>query len=197
MAKVKTRELILEVALLLFNERGERLVNSVDLANEMNISPGNLYYHFKGKEEVVEELYARFHASLFVVIESISTTDDMDAQSLLAYLCLISEIFVKYCFITQDLVGLCAHYQKIEPLVEKALRRMHTQILALISRLPAISAKHIDNAHQLLADNVLNTLLHADVYDSILNAEGASCKDNNNVIQDRLHLQLLPFLSQS
>ena len=57
MAKMSTRDLILEVALVLLNERGESIVTSVDLANEMNISPGNLYYHFKGKEQVVEELY--------------------------------------------------------------------------------------------------------------------------------------------
>jgi len=55
MAKINTRDLILDVALVLFNERGEGVVTSVDLAHEMNISPGNLYYHFKGKEEVVEE----------------------------------------------------------------------------------------------------------------------------------------------
>ena len=52
MAKMSTRDLILDVALVLLNERGESSVTSVDLANEMNISPGNLYYHFKGKEPV-------------------------------------------------------------------------------------------------------------------------------------------------
>ena len=195
MAKVNTRELILDIALLLFNESGERLVNSVDLANEVNISPGNLYYHFKGKEEIVEELYARFHASLFIVIESISTTDEVDAQGLLAYLNLVSEIFVKYRFITQDLVGLCAHYQNVGVQVEKALRRLHTQILALIAQIPALSTiDHVDNAHQLLADNMLNTLLHENVYNSILNGEKGNSERNNNVIQDQLSHPVVDML---
>lgn len=198
MAKVRTRELILDVALQLFNERGERLVNSVDLAHETNISPGNLYYHFKGKEAIVEELYARFHASLFVVIESVSTSTPMDAKSFLDYLSLTSEIFLKYRFITQDLVGLCAHYRNIELQAEKAIQRLHAHILALISRMPSFSTiEHIDNAHRLLADNVLNTLLHANSCSTLLNLEGACCEAEATTIQNRLHLQLLPFLSHN
>ncbi|WP_018694014.1 TetR/AcrR family transcriptional regulator [Algicola sagamiensis] len=57
---MKTADRILITSLALFNEFGEANVTSVDIANEMDISPGNLYYHFKGKEEIVKALFQSF-----------------------------------------------------------------------------------------------------------------------------------------
>ncbi len=197
MAKIKTRDLIIDIALLLFNERGERLVNSVDLAHEMNISPGNLYYHFKGKEEIVEELYARFHSNLIVVIDSFSTDKELNAKHLLTYLEIIADLFVEYRFITQDMVGLGANYPSIKPQLVKSMRRLHKKVFSLVSQLPKqASLQQIDNAPSLLTDNILNTLLYNNAYDSIINSGvslAESTTDENNVIQDRLRLQLLLF----
>jgi len=196
MAKQKTRDLILDIALFLFNERGERLVTSVDLANEMNISPGNLYYHFKGKEEIVEELYSLFHAKLLLVVENISDSEGVDTQGLLSYLSLVSTIFIQYRFISQGLLGLCAHYPNLEPQVEKILRRLHTHILTLVLQLPSTAVMNdISNSAKLLTDNLLNTLLHSNVFDVISIAGKTGSEPAKSVIKDRLQLQLLPFIS--
>ncbi|MEM8770679.1 MAG: TetR/AcrR family transcriptional regulator [Pseudomonadota bacterium] len=68
--KVKTRDRILQVALQLFNEEGEAQVSTVDIAGVLDISPGNLYYHFKGKEAIIEALFDDFEEEIRQVLNA-------------------------------------------------------------------------------------------------------------------------------
>src|SRR6185295_10774868 len=56
-ADTKTR--ILDTALALFNERGTDTVTTNHIAEALTMSPGNLYYHYRNKAEIVRGLFAR------------------------------------------------------------------------------------------------------------------------------------------
>ena len=62
----QTRERILETALAMFNKFGEHSVATTSIAFEMGISPGNLYYHYHSKDEIVRDLFDQFRHEIEV-----------------------------------------------------------------------------------------------------------------------------------
>jgi AcrR family transcriptional regulator len=53
-----TRERIISTAIDLFNAQGTRAVSTNHIAAACQISPGNLYYHFRNKEEIIRAIFA-------------------------------------------------------------------------------------------------------------------------------------------
>lgn len=190
MAKMSTRDLILDVALVLLNERGESIVTSVDLANEMNISPGNLYYHFKGKEEVVEELYAQFHARILITLKEITSQAKGDPKETLASLTVVSDVLQQFKFISQDLRGVHERYPTLRVSLAKLVSLLFQSLVGLV-RLVMDKSKVTDSssASKLLAGNLLYTLINFGGYDELIGDESA-----NASIEEHLYLHFLPFL---
>lgn len=115
----RTRERILAVSLALFNERGEAHVTTGMIADELNISPGNLYYHFRNKDQIVERLFDRFEER--ISIEPPEPSAGAGAiEDLWLYLHLMFEAIWDYRFLYRnldDIVGrnrrLREHFNRI------------------------------------------------------------------------------------
>lgn len=65
--KQRTRERIIDAALALFNERGSAPVSTNHIARAAGISPGNLYYHFRNKEEIVRAVFTRMNEQMELI----------------------------------------------------------------------------------------------------------------------------------
>ncbi len=118
----KTRDRILDVSLAMFNERGEPNVTTNHIADELEISPGNLYYHFRNKDDIVEHLFARFEAGMDSALatpdERLPTLEDIWLQ-----LHLVFEAMWQYRFIYRDLVDLTSRNRKLRMHFARILKR--------------------------------------------------------------------------
>jgi len=98
----RTRERILETALALFNRDGEPHVTTADIADELNISPGNLYYHFRNKDEIIGLLFGELDASLAPLLAGPSSRD-ADVEDFWLFMHLLFERVWEYRFFFRDL----------------------------------------------------------------------------------------------
>ena len=115
-----TRERILEASWRLFNELGVPNVTTNHIADEVDISPGNLYYHFRHKEDIVNALYDRYEQRFSEVLgysaDELSTPDDLWLALHLAF-----EIIYAYRFIYRDLSDLTTAYPGLRLRFQRSL----------------------------------------------------------------------------
>lgn len=57
---MKTKDRIVAAALQLFNEQGEANVTTNHIAAHLGISPGNLYYHFRNKNDIIHRIFQQY-----------------------------------------------------------------------------------------------------------------------------------------
>ena len=67
MAARNNRERILVESVGLFNVHGVVPITTNHIADHLNISPGNLYFHFRNKEEIIRELFHRMRTRIYTI----------------------------------------------------------------------------------------------------------------------------------
>lgn len=109
----RTRERILDTALRLFNDIGEPNVTTSAIADEMNISPGNLYYHFHNKEEIVDALFEQFEREVDPLL-SAPAAREIAFEDAWLFLHLLFEAIWRNRFIYRDINDLLSRNRKLE-----------------------------------------------------------------------------------
>jgi AcrR family transcriptional regulator len=61
---VRTRDRIIQASVELFNEHGERQITTNHIAAHLGISPGNLYYHFRNKNDIIQNIFSEYKEQL-------------------------------------------------------------------------------------------------------------------------------------
>ncbi|GGX52413.1 TetR/AcrR family transcriptional regulator [Saccharospirillum salsuginis] len=102
MTRSDTKQRILDGALALFNVHGATAVSTNHIADELNISPGNLYYHFRSRDDIVDALFHRFEAEIDCVLQP-PDLPVADPAGTWIYLHLVFETIARYRFIYWEL----------------------------------------------------------------------------------------------
>jgi AcrR family transcriptional regulator len=196
MTRRNTRELILETSLGLFNAHGEPNVTTNQIADEADISPGNLYYHFRSKDDIVIELFKRF-AALFQPLIDIPGDILLQPGDLWFQLHLSFELKGKYRFLYRNLADLTAGIPDLERALRGLLQRERKAAWNSLSGLEQAGVMSIDpRQKQLLADSILLQLTYWIPFAELTEPGGLDNSGSQVTAIARVLMLVTPWLRQ-
>ena len=148
----QTRQRILDTSLAMFNAQGEPNVTTNHIADELEISPGNLYYHFRNKDDIIEHLFGRYEERIDTALAAPSGRlpglEDVWLQ-----LHLVFECIWDYRFLYRDLANILSRNRRLRMRFARILKRAdeqaHTVMRGLVQAgVMRASADEQSNQHQ-------------------------------------------------
>lgn len=196
MSRRDTRELILSTSLVLFNQLGEPNVTTNLIADEADISPGNLYYHFRHKQDIVQALFSRFAEALVPLVE-VDADTALDAESLWFRLHMMFEVKGSYRFIYRNLSDISARMPDIEKALRALFMREKAGVSAILQNLSTSGAMDTDDSERaMLGDQLMLTLTYWIPFAVLFDPEGANDGSAQVRAIARVFLLTLPYLRQ-
>ena len=126
----RTAERILDTTLDLFNRLGEPNVSTTLISAEMGISPGNLYYHYPAKEELITRLFDRYDQALTELLRAADEVSDVEDAWLFFHM--LFELIWAYRFLYRDLNDLLSNNRKLETHFQFVLQRKTRAVKAVL-----------------------------------------------------------------
>jgi AcrR family transcriptional regulator len=149
---MKTRDKIIQASIELFNEQGERNVTTNHIAAHLAISPGNLYYHFRNKEDIILSIYEEYARSLLLDTLPQVSAEAKPLDSLVLYMDSVFQTTMKFRFFYSNLPVLLDKNPMLREKyveVQQSISERVSQLLILLR-----AADFIDFADDELADIV-------------------------------------------
>ena len=196
----RTAERILEVTLELFNRFGEPNVSTTLISAELGISPGNLYYHYPAKDELINSLFERYEKALGELLgasEGVRNVEDA-----WFFLHSLFEIIWEYRFLYRDLNDLLSKNRMLETHFQTVLKDKTRAIRNLLTALSSHSAVTMDSREmEPTADSMVVVLTYWLSFEYVRNPRHALEPDNAQqaLMRGAYHVLnlLAPYLESS
>jgi AcrR family transcriptional regulator len=127
---MKTKDRIIQASIELFNSQGERNVTTNHIASHLNISPGNLYYHFRNKEEIIRNIFAKYADHMQVSFEPVKPSQDA-VKILTNYLDAVFSALYHFNFLYDNLPVIMAR----DPELRSQYLQIHNKMMEKIHHL--------------------------------------------------------------
>jgi len=139
----RTAERILEVTLDLFNRFGEPNVSTTLISAELHISPGNLYYHYPAKDELINSLFDRYERALS---ELLNAGDDVrNVEDAWFFMHTLFELIWQYRFLYRDLNDLLSKNRRLETHFQWILKNKTRAVKSMLDSMSRSGAVSIDS----------------------------------------------------
>ncbi len=140
----RTAERILEVTLDLFNRFGEPNVSTTLISAELGISPGNLYYHYPAKDELINALFDRYERALGEILQAADGVENVEDAWLFFHM--LFELIWNARFLYRDLNDLLSKNRRLETHFQFVLKNKQRAMHALLDGLARSGAMKITGA---------------------------------------------------
>lgn len=140
----RTAERILEVTLDLFNRFGEPNVSTTLISAELKISPGNLYYHYPAKDELINTLFDRYERALGELLHAADNVRNVEDAWLFFHM--LFELIWQYRFLYRDLNDLLSKNRRLETHFQYVLKNKQRAVQSVLDGLSRGSAIRIDRS---------------------------------------------------
>jgi AcrR family transcriptional regulator len=139
----RTAERILEVTLELFNRFGEPNVSTTLISAELRISPGNLYYHYPAKDELINALFDKYERSLS---DLLNASDGVrNVEDAWFYMHTLFELIWQYRFLYRDLNDLLSKNRRLETHFQSILKHKTHSVKTMLDGMNRSGAMTIDS----------------------------------------------------
>jgi AcrR family transcriptional regulator len=196
LARRNTKDLILTTSLALFNEHGEPNVTTNQIALEADISPGNLYYHYHSKDDIILELFKRFAVRFQPLIE-VKPDVLFEAEDLWFQLLLSFEIKSEFRFFYRNLADLTERLPHLEKAMRGLMSLERASAMQSFEGLQKAGVIELDDkALRALGDNVLMTLTYWIPFAEFMEPGGIEAGSAQTHAIARLLLLVTPHMRQ-
>ncbi|SFN13468.1 transcriptional regulator, TetR family [Chryseobacterium oleae] len=111
---MKTKDKILSKALELFNENGYNNITTRHIAAGLNISAGNLHYHFKHSEDIIKILFSELILKMDVLMNDLRKIESKTLEDLYHFTFSTYEVFYSFRFIFMNFFDILKKIPVIE-----------------------------------------------------------------------------------
>jgi AcrR family transcriptional regulator len=139
----RTAERILEVSLDLFNRFGEPNVSTTLISAEMSISPGNLYYHYPAKDELINALFDRYERALGEILNAADGVRNVEDAWFFMHT--LFELIWQYRFLYRDLNDLLSKNRRLETHFQWVLKNKTRAVRTMLDEMSRAGAVAIDS----------------------------------------------------
>jgi AcrR family transcriptional regulator len=138
----RTAERILEAALDLFNRFGEPNVSTTLISAELGISPGNLYYHYPAKDELINSLFDRYEKALG---ELLNASDGVrNVEDAWFFMHSLFELICQYRFLYRHPNDLLSKNRRLATHFQWVLKNKTRAVKALLDGMSRAGALRMD-----------------------------------------------------
>ncbi|MFN7455031.1 MAG: TetR/AcrR family transcriptional regulator [Pseudobdellovibrionaceae bacterium] len=123
---MKTKDKIIAVSIELFNRSGVVAITTNHIAKEMDISPGNLYFHFANKEEIIRQIFRQMQKETYQLWLSKKNGKLLPPLEVIE---MNFELFWKYRFFHREMYYL----RRKDPLLSKMWKVHINKVLKLMT----------------------------------------------------------------